>query len=175
MKELKILGKRVTWANLFAVNDRESMTVAMEKLVPYMTSDTTTVGILNNRTDRERRAVQFAEVAVQDLDFMRLVTFGAFEGLVTDLLVQHGYPLDHIINLGDTHSPPVETIVDRMIGQMPTEHVLVVGFVNIHTHQAEMMLDYFENIAEPWTAAASPQAAGHTETDPLEADQVETD
>ena len=81
MKELKILGKRVTWANLFAVNDRESMTVAMEKLVPYMTDETTTVGILNNRTDRERRAVQFAEVAVQDLDFMRLVTFGAFEGL----------------------------------------------------------------------------------------------
>jgi gamma-polyglutamate synthase len=150
MKELKILGKRVTWANLFAVNDRESMTVAMEKLVPFMTPETTTVGILNNRTDRERRAVQFAEVAVQDLDFMRLVTFGAFEGLVTDLLVQNGYPLDHIINLGDTHSPPVETIVDRMIGQMPTSHVLVVGFVNIHTHQAEMMLDYFENIAEPW-------------------------
>ena len=81
MKELKILGKRVTWANLFAVNDRESMTVAMEKLVPFMTPETTTVGILNNRTDRERRAVQFAEVAVQDLDFMRLVTFGAFEGL----------------------------------------------------------------------------------------------
>ena len=121
----------------------------MEKLVPFMTAETTTVGILNNRTDRERRAVQFAEVAVQDLDFMRLVTFGAFEGLVTDLLVQNGYPLDHIINLGDTHSPPVETIVDRMIGQMPTSHVLVVGFVNIHTHQAEMMLDYFENIAEP--------------------------
>jgi poly-gamma-glutamate synthase PgsB/CapB len=155
MKELKILGKRVTWANLFAVNDRESMTVAMEKLVPYMTPETTTVGILNNRTDRERRAVQFAEVAVQDLDFMRLVTFGAFEGLVTDLLVQNGYPLDHIINLGDTHSPPVETIVDRMIGQMPTPHVLVVGFVNIHTHQAEMMLDYFENIAEPWVAESA--------------------
>ena len=80
MKELKILGKRVTWANLFAVNDRESMTVAMEKLVPFMTPETTTVGILNNRTDRERRAVQFAEVAVQDLDFMRLVTFGRSKG-----------------------------------------------------------------------------------------------
>jgi hypothetical protein len=24
----------------------------------------------------------------------------------------------------------------------------VVGFVNIHTHQAEMMLDYFEHEAE---------------------------
>ena len=30
----------------------------------------------------------------------------------------NGYPLDHIINLGDEHhSPPVETIVDRMIGR----------------------------------------------------------
>ncbi|MGB8860594.1 MAG: poly-gamma-glutamate synthase PgsB [Ilumatobacteraceae bacterium] len=152
MKELRILGKRVTWANLFAVNDRESMVVAMEKLVPFITPETTTVGILNNRTDRERRAVQFADVAVKDLSFDRLVTFGAFEGLVTDLLVANGYPLDCILNLGDAHSPPVEHIVDRMVGGMPTEHVLVVGFVNIHTHQAEMMLEYFEHEAEPWLA-----------------------
>src|SRR3954454_1866721 len=63
MKDLAIGGKRVTWANLFAVNDRESMVAAMEKLVPYITDDTTTVGILNNRADRERRAIQFADVA----------------------------------------------------------------------------------------------------------------
>ena len=118
-----------------------------------MTPNTTTVGILNNRTDRERRAVQFADVAVHDLSFDRLVTFGAFEGLVTDLLVGNGYPLDHILNLGDAHSPPLEHIIDRMVGGMPTEHVLIVGFVNIHTHQAEMMLDYFENQAEPWLPA----------------------
>jgi gamma-polyglutamate synthase len=155
MKELRILGKRVTWANLFAVNDRESMVVAMEKLVPFMGPDTITVGILNNRTDRERRAVQFADVAVRDLSFDRLVTFGAFEALVTDLLVEHGYPLDRILNLGDTHSPPVETIVQRMIGEQPSDHVLVVGFVNIHTHQAEMMLEYFEHEAEPWIDLAS--------------------
>lgn len=153
MRELRILGKQVTWANLFAVNDRESMVVAMEKLVPYMTPNTTTVGILNNRTDRERRAVQFADVAVHDLSFDRLVTFGAFEGLVTDLLVGNGYPLDHILNLGDAHSPPLEHIIDRMVGGMPTEHVLIVGFVNIHTHQAEMVLDYFEHQAELWTPA----------------------
>jgi hypothetical protein len=46
----------------------------------------------------------------------------------------------------------------------------VVGFVNIHTHQAEMMLDYFENIAQPWTAASSSAAAEHIEADPIEAD-----
>ncbi|MDO8362115.1 MAG: poly-gamma-glutamate synthase PgsB [Actinomycetota bacterium] len=153
MRELHILGKRVTWANLFAVNDRESMVAAMEKLVPYITPATTTVGILNNRADRERRAIQFAEVAVNDLSFDRLVTFGAFEGLVSDLLVGHGYPQDRILNLGDAHSPPVEHIIDRMVGGMPTDHVLVVGFVNIHTHQAEMMLEYFEREAELWVGA----------------------
>ena len=155
MKELEIGGKRVTWANLFAVNDRESMSVAMEKLVPFMSEDTITVGILNNRSDRERRAIQFADVAVQDLDFDRLVTFGAYESLVTSRLIENGYPADQILNLGDTTSPPVEEIVDRMIVQQPKPHVLVVGFVNIHTHQAEMMLEYFEHEATPWGLEAA--------------------
>lgn len=154
MKDLSVLGKRVTWANLFAVNDRESMVVAMDKLAPFITEETTMVGILNNRADRERRAIQFADVAVRDLHFDRLVTFGAFEGLVTDLLVGNGYPLDQIINLGDTHSPPVEHILQKMVGEMPTPHVLVVGFVNIHTQQAEMMLEHFEQHAEPWVPEA---------------------
>jgi poly-gamma-glutamate synthase PgsB/CapB len=155
MKELEIGGKRVTWANLFAVNDRESMTVAMEKLVPFVTDETLTVGILNNRSDRERRAIQFADVAVNDLDFDRLVTFGAYESLVTSRLVENGYPPEQILNLGDTTSPPVEEIVDRMIVQQPEPHVLVVGFVNIHTHQAEMMLEYFEHEAAPWGLEAA--------------------
>jgi hypothetical protein len=159
MKELRIGGKKVTWANLFAVNDRESMVAAMGKLDPYMTPDTTTVGILNNRADRERRAIQFADVAVKDLEFDRLVTFGAYEGLVTDRLKVNGYSTDHILNLGDEHSFTQEQIIDQMIVQMPTSHVLVVGFVNIHTHQAEEMLEYFEHVAQPWALESNPTDA----------------
>jgi hypothetical protein len=44
----------------------------------------------------------------------------------------------------------MEEIIDKMILRQPTSHVLVVGFVNIHTHQAEVMLEYFEHEAEPW-------------------------
>lgn len=150
MKDLAIGGKHVTWANLFAVNDRESMVAAMQKLVPYITDETTTVGILNNRADRERRAIQFADVAAFDLSFDRLVTFGAYEGLVTDRLKTNGYPAEHIINLGDEHHPSQDEIIRRMIVEQPTPHVLVVGFVNIHTHQAEEMLEYFEHEAQPW-------------------------
>ena len=163
MKELAIGGKRVTWANLFAVNDRESMVAAMEKLEPYITDTTTTVGILNNRADRERRAIQFADVAVRDLSFQRLVTFGAYEGLVTDRLRENGYPAEHIINLGDEHHPSQDEIVERMITRQPTEHVLVVGFVNIHTHQAEQMLEYFEHEAQPWSDTGAGQVRPQAE------------
>jgi gamma-polyglutamate synthase len=166
MKELAIGGKKVTWANLFAVNDRESMIAAMEKLVPYMTDDTTTVGILNNRADRERRAIQFADVAAFDLTFDRLVTFGAYEGLVTDRLKVNGYPGEHIINLGDEHHPTQEEIIQRMIVDQTSSHVLVVGFVNIHTHQAEEMLEYFEHEAQPWVlAGGEPGDEGTAESD----------
>ncbi len=159
MKELRIADKKVTWANLFAVNDRESMVAAMTKLDPFMTDETIVVGILNNRSDRERRAIQFADVAVHDLTFDRLVTFGAYEGLVTDRLKENGYPTEHILNLGDEHSYTQHEIIDRMVVQMPSPHVLVVGFVNIHTHQAEEMLEYFEHEAEPWLVAEGLEGA----------------
>ena len=148
IERYKIAGKNVTWANLFAVNDRESMVAAAEKLRPYIGENTTSVGILNNRTDRQRRALQFADIAVNDLRFDRLVTFGAYEDLVTNLLRKNGFSANAIINLGEQRNPSIEQIIDEAVSQMPTDDVLLVGFVNIHTHQAEMMLEYFEEVAE---------------------------
>ncbi len=144
----KIAGKNVTWANLFAVNDRESMIAAAGKLRPYAGENTTSVGILNNRTDRQRRALQFADIAVNDLIFDRLVTFGAYEDLVTNILHRNGYAAQNIINLGEQRNPTIEQIIEEAVAKMPTKDVLLVGFVNIHTHQAEMMLEYFEEVAE---------------------------
>jgi hypothetical protein len=140
------------------------MVAAMEKIHPSITPETTTVGILNNRSDRERRAIQFADVAVRDLDFDRLVTFGAYERMVTDRLRANGYPGEHILNLGDEHHPTIDQIVDSMIVQQPTAHVVVVGFVNIHTHQAEQMLEYFEHQAATWRGAASVEPSDPTAT-----------
>jgi poly-gamma-glutamate synthase PgsB/CapB len=148
IERYKIAGKRVTWANLFAVNDRESMVAAYEKLRPYIGANTTSVGILNNRTDRQRRALQFADIAVNNLAFDRLITFGAYEDLVSNVVVKNGFPKEHLINLGEQRNPTIDDIIEEAVGKMPTDDVLLVGFVNIHTHQAEMMLDYFEHVAE---------------------------
>ncbi len=147
IERYQIGEKNVTWANLFAVNDRESMAAADAKLLPYIGANTTTVGILNNRSDRQRRAIQFADIAVNDLSFDRLVTFGAYEELVSNVILRNGYPKKHLINLGEQRNPTIDEIIEEAVAKMPTDDVLLVGFVNIHTHQAEMMLEYFEKVA----------------------------
>ncbi len=136
-------GKEITWANLFAVNDRESTVAVVDRLVPGLPEGTTTVGILNNRLDRGRRALQFADIAALDLRFDYLVTFGAYERCVTARLTELGFPAERVLNLGDERSPSLSAILDA-ICDLPGERIFLAGMVNIHTHQAELLLEHFE-------------------------------
>jgi poly-gamma-glutamate synthase PgsB/CapB len=147
IQHLVIGEKRVTWANLFAVNDRESTLQGMEKVLRYCTAETTTVGILNNRPDREDRALQFADIASCDLAFDWLVTFGAYENVVAERLIANGYAAERILQLGERHNPTVDEIIEQVVHAMPSAHVLLVGLVNIHTTQAELLLQYLEDVA----------------------------
>ena len=55
---------------------------------------------------------------------------------------------EHILTWATSTTRPRTRSSSRMIVDQPTAHVLVVGFVNIHTHQAEEMLEYFEHEAQ---------------------------
>jgi len=140
----RIGDKLVTWSNMFAVNDRESTIAVLDRVNLFVSDDTTVIGILNNRPDRQQRAIQFADIAANDLTLDRIVTFGAYERVVTDRLKAQGYPARQIINLGDERDPSFELMLKEMVHDQPTGHVLLAGLVNIHTHQAEQLLDYFE-------------------------------
>jgi poly-gamma-glutamate synthase PgsB/CapB len=147
LQPVQIRGKAVTWANLFAVNDRESMIISMQVLEKHCDDQTIKIGILNNRYDRERRAEQFGDVAVKDLSFDYLITFGAFEDLVTRKLISNGFPQKNIVNLGFNVNPSLDRILDEIAAMIPEGgHGMLVGFVNIHTPQAEMMMEYFESL-----------------------------
>ncbi len=147
LQNVNLRGKPVIWANLFAVNDRESMMISMQMLEAYCDEKTVKIGILNNRYDRERRAEQFGDVAVKDLSFDWLITFGAYEDLVTRKLLSNGFPPERIANLGFSVNPDVEQIIDAIAAMIPEgSQAMLVGFVNIHTPQAEMMMEYFEHL-----------------------------
>ena len=64
LQSTMLADKTVTWANLFAVNDRQSIVAVMEAVLSHQTADTTMVGILNNRLDRADRALQFADIVI---------------------------------------------------------------------------------------------------------------
>jgi gamma-polyglutamate synthase len=133
---------------MFATNDRESVISTFRLLQAHFPQDATVLGILNNRADRGRRAKLFADMVPHDLrDYLdHVITFGAYEETITPTMVAGGYPADRIHNLGETHSPRLADILDTIAGLIDGEHGVLVGMGNIHTHQAELLIEHFEEL-----------------------------
>lgn len=148
-------GKEIVWAPLFAVNDRESTIIGVQALRPYHRPDATRIGVLNNRYDRAVRAIQFAEIAARDLQLDYYITFGAYEEQVTRRMVELGYPRERIINLGFSKNPTLEQILDTILGLIEGEQGLLIGLVNIHTPQAELLMEFFHHLKAEQRAAST--------------------
>jgi poly-gamma-glutamate synthase PgsB/CapB len=138
-------NKEILWIPLFAVNDRESTIIGVDALRPYYDQSATRIGILNNRYDRADRAMRFANIAAQDLDFDYWITFGAYETQVTEHMMKLGVPNDRIINLGFSVNPSLDQIFDKVAELIKGEQGVLIGLVNIHTPQAELLLEYFHH------------------------------
>lgn len=144
-----IIGsKELVWAPLFAVNDRESTILGVDSLRPYYRPDATRIGLLNNRYDRAVRAIQFAGIAAEDLELDHFITFGAYEEQVTERMVSLGYPPERIHNLGFDRNPTLQEILDEILALIEGDQGLLIGLVNIHTPQAELLMEYFHHLQE---------------------------
>ena len=139
-------GKRITWANLFAVNDSQSVLKAMEPVLKFCTEETEVIGLLNNRSDREDRAIRFADFCSECGLFDRLALTGAFESLLSNRLKSTRHPFDDSkqIKLGEQRKLNLNQMLDRIVEKSESNHLLIVGLVNIHTDQAELLSHYFE-------------------------------
>ena len=140
--------KEILWVPLFAVNDRESTIIGVDALQPYYSPSATRIGILNNRYDRADRAMRFANIAAHDLAFDYWVTFGAYESQVTSYMIREGVSPERIINLGFSVNPTLEQIFDQIADLIKGEQGVLIGLVNIHTTQAELLLEYFHHRAD---------------------------
>lgn len=136
-------GCEIVWIPLFAVNDRESAILSLEAVRPYYDKGATMFGILNNRYDRAERALRFADIAARDVDMDYWITFGAYEEQVTARMLAQGVPGKTIINLGFSVNPSLEQIFDTVRRLTPGSQAVVIGMVNIHTPQAELLMDFF--------------------------------
>jgi poly-gamma-glutamate synthase PgsB/CapB len=137
--------KEILWIPLFAVNDRESTIIGVDALRPYYDQNATRIGILNNRYDRADRAMRFANIAANDLDFDYWITFGAYESQVTEHMLKLGVSPNRIINMGFSVNPTLDQIFDKIADLIKGEQGVLIGLVNIHTPQAELLLEYFHH------------------------------
>ena len=137
--------KEIVWIPLFAVNDRESTIISVNALQPYYDPSATRIGILNNRYDRADRAMRFANIAAKDLNFDYWITFGAYESQVTEQMLKLGVPRERIINMGFSLNPTLDQIFDKVAHLIKGEQGVLIGLVNIHTPQAELLLEYFHH------------------------------
>jgi len=137
--------KEILWIPLFAVNDRESTIIGVDALRPYYDQNATRIGILNNRYDRADRAMRFANIAANDLDFDYWITFGAYESQVTEHMLKQGVSSSRIINMGFSVNPTLDQIFDKIADLIRGEQGVLIGLVNIHTPQAELLLEYFHH------------------------------
>ncbi len=138
-------NKEIMWIPLFAVNDRESTIIGVDALRSFYDQNATRIGILNNRYDRADRAIRFANIAANDLDFDYWITFGAYESQVTEHMLKLGVPRDRIINLGFSVNPSLDQIFNKIASLIKGEQGVLIGLVNIHTPQAELLLEYFHH------------------------------
>jgi len=145
LETYRIGDKRVLWVPLFAANDRESVVASFELLRPLFPAGAPVVGILNNRLDRGRRAELFAEMVTTDLaeHLDEVVTFGAYEETVSRTILKAGFPREKLHNLGADRNPTLEELLDELSALFPGDEGVLVGMVNIHTPQAEMLMEYF--------------------------------
>ena len=80
---------------------------------------------------------------------------------MTKNLIANGFARERIVNLGFSVNPPVQKIIDSVAGMIPAGHQgMLVGFVNIHTPQAELLMEYFEHLRGGHVSTSLLNAAG---------------
>ncbi len=134
--------KVIAWANLFAVNDRESFISVCQKLFQQF-SRYERVILLNNRFDRPERVELFAWLAKQ-LEFNQVITFGAYEAQVKSIFADNS---DQLLNLGESSKfkqASGEDLLRQICTKAESNQILLIGAANIHTEQAEKLLHFFE-------------------------------
>jgi poly-gamma-glutamate synthase PgsB/CapB len=147
LKQLTRKKTTVHWANLFAINDRESFIMTVEALSRKVGSNTKKAVILNNRKDRPERVAQFVNICVKELDVDYIFTFGDYEHQVQQELRK--YPTSQVVavNLGNSskyRSVSGRTLLDTIVGTFNGNETILFGAVNIHTPQAVSLLKKIE-------------------------------
>ncbi|MEB3342321.1 poly-gamma-glutamate synthase PgsB [Okeania sp.] len=136
----------IIWANLFAVNDRESFQLLCQRIFAQYPQHAKVV-LLNNRSDRLPRVNLFARLS-QSMNFDRVVTIGSCEAEVEKFFTATP---ERLLLLGDStvyKDSPATSLLTQITQTIEKKNILLVGAVNIHTPQAQKLLTLFQTLVQ---------------------------
>jgi len=146
---LKRNTKTIHWANLFAVNDRESFVDLCQRIFSIH-PDSQRIVILNNRHDRPSRVELFTQLSLQ-LQFEAIITFGDYEKEVSRLTSSTSCRVVHCGNSSELKQANGSTLLETIANLIDRRgSAVLVGAVNIHTPQAERLMDALSR-QDPWS------------------------
>jgi len=134
-------GRTVQWANLFAVNDKESFASIAEGLAQKYPNHHK-IALLNNRHDRPSRVEMFSKLAQSSLGADAIVALGDYEERVKKAVYE---PNTRVALLGNSSKFAMASgkeLMKKIVGLSTNKQVLLVGTVNIHSRQSEQLLEY---------------------------------
>jgi poly-gamma-glutamate synthase PgsB/CapB len=141
LRSFFINQSEIAWANLFAVNDKESFMEWVQLLTSVHTNFMPII-ILNHRRDRIDRVPLFTDV-IKELGVKHIVTFGDCESMVLKILSEDA----SILMMGNSSiyaNISGKDILNRVVGHFGFQRILLIGAVNIHTRQAEHLLSFID-------------------------------
>jgi len=148
LKNLSRKNKKIHWANLFAINDRESFILTAETLNANVGGAPKKAVILNNRHDRPERVAQFVDIAINSVNADYIITFGDYEKQVIKMVLKHDSQNNvQVIQLGNSSAFKNATgrqLLDKITQEIAEREFILYGAVNIHTQQSQSFLNLME-------------------------------
>ncbi|MBP6042313.1 poly-gamma-glutamate synthase PgsB [Candidatus Saccharibacteria bacterium] len=145
LQEHKVREQTIYWANLFAVNDRESFIKTVNELSFKVSGAPKRAIILNNRHDRPERVKQFVDIALNSISVDYIITFGDYEKQVSQTVssspTKNKPAVIHLGNSTEYRSASGELLWEKILESIDDTSCLLVGAVNVHTLQAENLLN----------------------------------
>ncbi len=161
LEHLFLFGKEVVWANLFAVNDKESFAQIASMLAKRFPNHYRIV-MLNNREDRPSRVEMFTALAENEYQAHAIVALGDYEDRVRDSIKRKDITVALMGNDSKYANSSGGRLLKTIIGlsnsrvNANNRQVLLVGTVNIHTSQSEQILTLLDKLTGDKSMAAVP-------------------
>jgi poly-gamma-glutamate synthase PgsB/CapB len=157
LESFTLFGKEVVWANLFAVNDKESFAQLATVLARNYPRHYRIV-MLNNRHDRPSRVEMFCELAQNEYRADAIVALGDYEERVHAAITRKDVTVALLGNNSRFATSSGEKLLRIILGLAKSDRqkILLVGTVNIHTTQSQRILPVISKVAGEKTPQAAP-------------------